>query len=375
MRGLRTKAKGSDVNENRFDRLTRMLTAESPRRAFLALPTTGFAVTALAAVSDAKKRKKKKKKRCKGGQVRCGKRCANTATDKGNCGKCGSRCQGELTCVEGACGCQLAICRLSAFESDDSPGDLAVNAEGNIVTAMYFEDKVSIFSPAGQLLREVGDFGDEPGEFDGPNSVAVAEDGTLFVADTGNSRIQKIAPNGGIEVWTFDGSPQGVAVSSSGAIYASISGQLHRLTESGQVSYSWGPGGTETSEFDWPGDVAVDSGDDVYVVDEDANLLYRFTDDGAGNVQQVWVSGGSGTDPGEFNLPSSVAVSAGRVFVADEDNFRIQALDAADGSFLFERVINDEGFEQYAVGVAAAQNGNIYVATFTDIATFEVGTG
>ena len=58
---------------------------------------------------DAEKKKKKKKK-CKGGTVKCGKICVNSATDRANCGACGKVCAASESCQGGACTCDGALC-------------------------------------------------------------------------------------------------------------------------------------------------------------------------------------------------------------------------------------------------------------------------
>ena len=69
----------------------------------------------------------------------------------------------------------------------------------------------------------------------------------------------------------------------------------------------------------------------MYIADGYGNArVHRFSADGA--LITSW--GASGSNPGEFNLPHAIAVDqAGRVYVADRENSRIQIFDA-DGVFL-----------------------------------------
>ncbi|MCH7825464.1 MAG: 6-bladed beta-propeller, partial [Acidobacteria bacterium] len=51
-------------------------------------------------------------------------------------------------------------------------------------------DRVQVFSAAGKFLGQFGEEGNAPGRFDRPIEVAVSPDGTIYVVDFGNDRIQ-----------------------------------------------------------------------------------------------------------------------------------------------------------------------------------------
>jgi hypothetical protein len=92
------------MDDARFDALSRSIAS---RRTIMGGIAAGAALLA-GHESDLlakrkKKKKKKKRKKCRGGTVKCGNACVNTATDRQNCGACGKRCGGGETCVKGAC--------------------------------------------------------------------------------------------------------------------------------------------------------------------------------------------------------------------------------------------------------------------------------
>ena len=113
--------------------------------------------------------------------------------------------------------------------------------------------------------------------------------GNVYVADTGNGRVQKFTSDG-----TF-------------------------LTQ-------WGSGGSEPGQFDYPQGIAVDGRGNVYVADTWNHRVQKFTSDGTFLTQ--WGRGGSG--PGQFDYPQGIAVEgSGNIYVADTWNGRVQVF-AAD---------------------------------------------
>ena len=86
------------------------------------------------------------------------------------------------------------------------------------------------------------------------------------------------------------------------------------------------------NEFKEPGGIAIDSLDNLYVLDAGNNRVLKFDSEGA--LLQTWDTQGSGD--GEFNSLGfgGLAVDANdNLFVVDNGNFRIQKFDN-DGNFI-----------------------------------------
>ncbi len=69
------------------------------------------------------------------------------------------------------------------------PQGMDVHPDGSIWVADTGNNRIQAFSPAGKLLTVLGKLGSEPGEFRAPTGLAWRND-SLFIVDSGNGRIQ-----------------------------------------------------------------------------------------------------------------------------------------------------------------------------------------
>jgi tripartite motif-containing protein 71 len=213
-----------------------------------------------------------------------------------------------------------------------------------------------------------GGKGIEEGEFNSPTGIAVDSNGNVFVADTGNGRIEKFSSTGAFVTsigskGTDDGrlrAPTGVAIDHSGNIYVADT-RVHRvlkLAPDGALIAEWK--GPELG-FYGPRRIAFGPDDSIYVVDQGHNRIIKFSSDG--QVLATWGEGGSGD--GQFNDHSSVAVdpNTGKVYVADPRNRRIQVFDS-NGKFLAKWLVPEwgepAGFEDLVVD---SRTGRLYASS------------
>ena len=176
------------------------------------------------------------------------------------------------------------------------PTALVVGTDDDLYVTDYSQ-RVTVISPDGRVLSHWGVPGHRPGEFSfivgdptDPTSrtgrLAVGPDGSLYVSDSGNGRIQIFSDHG-----TF--------------------------------KRQFGHFGSEPDEFLTPFDLAVDD-EGVYVVDDDRQTLSKFST--RGTLQ--WQIGGPSSDEdllGFFHL-NTIDVHH-RLVVANETNGRIVYLD------------------------------------------------
>jgi DNA-binding beta-propeller fold protein YncE len=173
-----------------------------------------------------------------------------------------------------------------------------------------------------------GGNGSGRGQFNNPHGIAVDSAGNIFVADTGNGRIQKFSPNGTFITSIATTDPNGIAIDRAADIYVAEIGSKHRVLKlgpDGTFIAEWAPG------LYGPRRIAIGPDDSIYVVDSGRNRIVKFSPDG--QVLASWGSEGSGD--GQFRGLSSVAAdpTTDRVYVADPINRRIQLFDSS-GRFL-----------------------------------------
>jgi DNA-binding beta-propeller fold protein YncE len=227
-----------------------------------------------------------------------------------------------------------------------------------------------------------GTQGNEAGQFQNPRDIAVAPDGSLYVADTMNHRIQHLLIDGSVlHIWgtyadlargealggTFY-EPWGVAVGPDGSVYITDTWnhRIQRFSESGEFISMWGFFGQGETPFAlWgPRDIAIDAQGQVFVTDTGNKRVVVY--DASGNY--ITQFGTVGYDPGQFDEPVGIAVDDdGLVYIADTWNQRIQIM-APDGSGNYIPFLNWDIVAWYGQSldnkpyVAVDNQGNLYLS-------------
>ncbi len=189
--------------------------------------------------------------------------------------------------------------------------------------------------------RTLGGSGSDPGQFNAPRGLAVAADGTLYVADSRNHRIQHLTTEGEVLAsWgsfadatsgdapggTFN-EPWDLAVAADGSVFVADTWnhRIQKFSADGKFITMWGFFGTaETPDAFWgPRSVVVDAQDRLFVTDTGNKRVVVFDLDG----NYITQFGEQGFAPGQFDEPVGLALDGeSRLYVADTWNQRIQVL-------------------------------------------------
>ena len=223
---------------------------------------------------------------------------------------------------------------LSQWGLPAGPYGVAVAPDGTVYTSGE-GDRVRHFDAMGSLLGAWGATGSGESEFRLPVDVTVDAAGFVYVADSGNFRIQKFTAVGEfVTAWETQGSggqllyPTAVQAEPGGTILVAhvYIGRMQRFDANGTFLSAWGTVGPDPGQWSGPGKPCIDRNGFVVVPDPGNHRIQVYEADGTFVLQ--W--GSFGMDPGQFNQPSAVGVDGeGNLYVLDRENFRIQKFTSA----------------------------------------------
>ncbi len=221
-------------------------------------------------------------------------------------------------------------------------------------------------------------------QFAFPADVAVNGTGTLSVADTGNSRLRQVAPDGTVTTVTLPVAlllPAGVTIDAAGRRVIADTGRcvIRLVNADGTVAITFGSAGAcaftdgpaGTARFKFPRDVVADDAGNLYVADT-GNFRVRKID-AQGTVTTLAGSGAFGNTDGPaaaatFGLLSGIAVAPdGTVFVTDAVFHKLRKI-APDGTVSTLAGTGTAGFKDgpaataqffFPTGLSRDQAGNL----------------
>ncbi len=207
--------------------------------------------------------------------------------------------------------------------------------------------RVAVFKTDGTPLFYFGKKGQEPGEFKSPLGLTVDTRGRIYVADTGNHRIQIFDPNGR-HLSSFKLAPWG---------------QAYNLPENSQKNGNSYATKLKEEGYGFPSDptdlVLDEKNKRLFIVDNDNHRIIVYTLDGK-FVKEI---GEVGFENGQFRYPYSIVIDKkGMFYVVDVLNTRVQVF---NNEGLFVRNIGEWGIEKGQFfrpqGIAIDNKGRIFV--------------
>jgi DNA-binding beta-propeller fold protein YncE len=207
--------------------------------------------------------------------------------------------------------------------ADSVPAGVALDRDGGVYLADAGRRTVAKLDASGQPVWTASPPSGAPG-FGHLAAVAAAPGGGALAVD-GDSGIISRFTGSGQYAGTFGSGlvvyhPRGLAVAASGEVYLADTGdsQVQRLSAAGQLLSRIGIRGTDRGELDQPTGVAVSAAGDVFVVDPPARKVVRFAPSGAFVTEWPFPSGPTADGP-------QLAISGDTLWVSDTEAGRVQA--------------------------------------------------
>jgi DNA-binding beta-propeller fold protein YncE len=211
------------------------------------------------------------------------------------------------------------------------PFAVAVDRSGRILIADIGTRDIRIFDAKKKTVDRISGYRGK--HFGNPVSLATDEDGNIYVSDSGAGRVLKFAPNGKLRGFV----------------------------------------GGEEGGFKQPAAIAYNAVNKLlYVVDTMRPRVYAYS----AEDKVIHQFGETGTGPGQFNLPTSIAIDRqGRVYVNDTMNFRVQVF-TPEGQFVTQigEAGDASGYLNRPKGVSLDSEGHIYIteAMFSTVQIFDL---
>lgn len=257
-----------------------------------------------------------------------------------------------------------------------APRNLAIGPDGNLYVADSGNHRIQVFDPAGNSLRSWGGFGAQAGLFNEPWGIAVDES-FVYVADTWNHRVQKFTLEGefvttigqsgtvtdlGDNSDGFFFGPRDIVLLPDNRLMVTDTGN-HRLQifdRVGSFIQIVGQQGSFLGQFNEPVGLEVAGSGAVYLADTWNGRIQRFTPDLL-PASEWLVDAWAGNSTN--NKPYLAVDSAERVYVTDPENYRVLIFDPA-GQYLgrFGQFSADTDGFGLPNGIVIDANNNIYIA-------------
>lgn len=323
---------------------------------------------------------------------------------------------GVVTTFAGLAGVQGSADGTGTNALFNRPHSVAVDTNGNLFVADTSNHTIRMITPAGVVTTLAG-MALVPGSIDGtgtnaqfsfPSGVAVDVSGNAYVADQANDLIRKITPAGVVTTLagkpsrpgSADGTnntaqfyfPAGIGLDPAGNLFVadSVNKTIRKVapvgtnwvvtTLAGQVMVAGSANGIGTNAlFGAPSNLAVDPATNIYVADTDNNTIRKITPVGtnwavgtpAGQAG-IW---GHADGPGPsalFHSPTDVALDvAGNLYVTDANNETIRKITTNDvvSTFAGQSSGSADGSGAAALfwstaGITTDNTGNAYVADY-----------
>ena len=300
------------------------------------------------------------------------------------------------------------------------PRRVTVDGAGNVYIADASNNRIRKVNSSGVISTFAGNgtagfAGDgsaaTAAELNGPAGICLDTSGNMYIADVSNNRIRKINSSGiistiagnGTSGFSGDGAaatsaqlsfPEDVKVDAAGNVYIAdvnnhrirkinTSGTISTIAGNGTAGFSGDGFAATAANLNTPKGVAVDTSGNIYIADYANNRIRKVDTSGTiSTIAGTGVSGynGDGMAATSAQLGSIYSVSvdsAGNVYIPDESNARVRAINSTTGiiSSIAGTGANSFGGDggpatsadlNGPMGLAVTASGNVYLADYVN---------
>jgi uncharacterized protein (TIGR03437 family) len=222
----------------------------------------------------------------------------------------------------------------------DSSGNMYIADSGNNLVRKVTASTGNISTYAGFYNSHIGGYTGDGGQaskalLNTPVALALDASGNLYIADSGNSAVRKVAPNGIITTVAGNGTggfsgdggrgvfaqlfrPKGVAVDTAGNVYISdtLNNRIRMVTPNGTISTVvgtgaaayFGDGGLATNAaLNNPAGLSFDSAGNLYICDNNNNVIRQYAPPSAGGGSLPKINSGGVISAGSFGAFTAIA--------------------------------------------------------------------
>jgi uncharacterized protein (TIGR03437 family) len=278
--------------------------------------------------------------------------------------------EGTISTVAGTGSCGYSSDAVAATSAQlNYPTHLAFNSSGNLYIADTVNHRIRMIASSGNISTVAGT-GDAGYYGDGaeatkaylgyPTGIAVDSSGIIYIADTYNHVIRKVATDGKITTFAGDNTagskgdgglatkarlryPTGLTLDSAGNLYIadsnnhrirkiSTDGTISTVAGSGVYGFSGDGGPATEATLEYPDGVYVDEAGNMYIVDTLNSRVRMVGADGiiqtiAGNGRYGNKGDGGLATSAQLRFPSAILMnSSGSLYLADTQNNKIRLL-------------------------------------------------
>jgi len=204
------------------------------------------------------------------------------------------------------------------------PRSIAISPKREIVVADTGNNRIQVFNKKGKFQFSFGASGSRAGQFRSPSGVSIDQFGFIYVADTNNKRVQVFTSKGIFLRFIETASkPVDIGIDPHRNLYVLMSKakKIVKYSAQGKKIKEITVADGRKNFLLSAGGIGVDLRGDIYVTEKAEQSIKKINDKG----KLLLSFGSEGDGRGQFKHPSGIFCdTAGRIFIADSSNKRIQ---------------------------------------------------